>query len=493
MEGSLKRGPIAEPVELRGVVWAIWLAFAVLTLSATGPDPDLWGHLRFGLDWWNTFSLPLTDPYSFTQDRPWINHEWLSEAAMGAAYLAGGVTGLIVLKMFIIGASLAVLYRRLRGATPLVIAVALSLAIVGVLPISLTIRPQLWSVLGLACVASLLDRSAAPSSGRMLLCALLFALWANLHGGWITGATVLAAYSGIRTIRAWRDAYRWLGLLGAGLGATLVNPYGVGLWRFLASTVRASRPDITEWQPMGLDSPVLLWVPIATTAILVVLLNRRPETRPPVAVSVALVILLVAALRVHRVAPLMGPAGLVFLAPSIRQAWGSVGRLRAPNIQAARVLWVPVVVAALAVARPVTTSLVCLRIEKEWAPDLTMAPALRGLSGKLVTTFDWGEYSIWHFGPALRVSIDGRRETVYSNSVIQLHRRFERGEAEALEQVRELDPDYVWLPASRTSVKRWLAANGYRIDAESSASFLAVRTDHPPIQKVDRPMPACFP
>ncbi len=35
--------------------------------------------------------------------------------------------------------------------------------------------------------------------------------------------------------------------------ATLVNPYGWQLWGFIASTVRLSRADITEWQPIWRD------------------------------------------------------------------------------------------------------------------------------------------------------------------------------------------------------------------------------------------------
>ena len=37
------------------------------------------------------------------------------------------------------------------------------------------------------------------------------------------------------------------------------------------------------------------------------------------------------------------------------------------------------------------------------------------LRGRMVTYFDWGEYAIWHLSPRVRVSLDGRRETVYSD------------------------------------------------------------------------------
>ena len=493
MEVPLNADPASETPAIRGIVWTVWAAFAAIALSASRADPDLWGHLRFGLDWWNSFTLPLIDPYSFTQDRPWINHEWLSEAAMGAAYLAAGVSGLVLLKIAVVGATLALLYSRLRGATSVGAALILGLAIAGVLPISVTVRPQLWSVLCLAALAALLDTPAAPRAGRIAAGAALFAVWANLHGGWITGAALLVAFCAVRLAQNRDAAPRWLAMIAVPIGATLLNPYGIGLWRFLASTVRASRPDITEWQPMGFDSPLILWVPIVAALVLAGLLSRQPAARPPLAVWTALGLLAVLAIRVHRVAPLMGPAALVLLAPYLTRAWGHVGRLRVHNRQAARVLWIPALVALAAVAPPTAASLTCLPVRGTWAPDVAVAETLKGLTGTLVTTFNWGQYAIWHFGPALRVSIDGRRETVYSDAILQLHRRFERGEPAALEEMRRRAPHYVWLPGSRVEVRNWLAAHGYRIDVSSDASFVAVRQDLPALSAVAYVTSTCFP
>ena len=68
-------------------------------LAGTSADADLWGHLTFGRDIVRTHAVGATDPYSFTSDRPWVNHEWLAEAIMWIFYAAGGGAGLIVLKL----------------------------------------------------------------------------------------------------------------------------------------------------------------------------------------------------------------------------------------------------------------------------------------------------------------------------------------------------------------------------------------------------------
>ena len=159
-----------RPVELTWQIWLPWLALASILLTATRTDPDLWGHVRFGLDWLRTRALPSIDPYSFTQDKPWVNHEWLSEAAMGAAFALAGTAGLVLLKTAVVAGTAFVVWRRLAGASPLVRAAVTTLAVVGALPLTTTVRPQIWSLLGLALLVPILDdrrpREADPAAPR---------------------------------------------------------------------------------------------------------------------------------------------------------------------------------------------------------------------------------------------------------------------------------------------------------------------------------------
>lgn len=493
-EPSRTRGAGARPapIELRWQIIIPWLALSGILLTATRADPDLWGHLRFGLDWLRTGTLPSTDPYSFTQDKPWVNHEWLSEVVTAAAYSVAGIAGLVLLKAAVIGAALAIVWRRLRGATPIVTVSVVTAALVGVLPLSATVRPQIWSVLALVLLAVLL-RPEAPSWRRIAASAFLFAAWANLHGGWITGGGVLGLYIALRVIRAPKDASRWLTLGVASLAATLVNPYGPGLWTFLTTTVRTSRPDISEWAAFSFSEPPLMWVSILAPSLALALLFRRRETRPPIEITATVLLMLAAGLRVSRVAPLICPAALTLLAPGIVRAWGTRGRLTVPSRPAAAILLIPAAFALLTTRAPLARVLTCLPINDAWAPDRDAAAQLRGLRGRLWTTFNWGEYAIWHLGPGLRVSVDGRRETVYSDNVLEWTRAVERGDAEAIRRLTSLGTEYVWLPISRSAARAALRQNGYRVDFQTDASFIAVRAGVPRLTSSASAFPPCFP
>jgi hypothetical protein len=474
-------------------VWCVAAAIALLLAVPTRTDPDLWGHVRFGLDWLHSHRLPSTDPYSFTQDRPWINHEWLSEIASGAAFAIAGSAGLVLLKGAVVVCTMILVAHRLRGASPILASALVLLSAAAALPVTATVRPQIWSLLCLTILILILD-SRVPFRRRLIWLALLFATWANLHGGWITGYGALAIYTSVAWLfRRTTSAHTVATVLVAGT-ATLLNPYGVGLWRFLASTVRAARPDISEWQPFSIHEPAIMWVAVLLPIVVLAALAANKKTRPRPELVATSVVLIAAGLRVSRVAPLICPAVIAALGPTITAAWGEMGRLRVRSRAGALILLTPAIPLWVSASAWATQDVRCIPIRDTWMPDMVAAQYLEGTKGRLWVAFDWGEYAIWHFGPALRVSIDGRRETVYSNDLVTLHRDFDRGTSAARAGFLRLDPDYVWLRRGDGSTRDWLTAHGYRIRVQTSDSFVAMRANvAAPASSGRKPLSSCFP
>src|SRR2546427_1899641 len=96
------------------------------------PDVDLWGHTLFGGDIVHSRAIPAADSYAFTSDLPWVNHERLSEVCMYGAYALGGGSGLVALRLVLLGTLLWTSLRTLRreggsGDSSLVIVLVLGL------------------------------------------------------------------------------------------------------------------------------------------------------------------------------------------------------------------------------------------------------------------------------------------------------------------------------------------------------------------------------
>jgi hypothetical protein len=491
---------------------ALILVFALSTLTWT--DTDLWGHTRFGLDILRDHELPSDDPYSFTQDKPWVNHEWLSELQMGLAYAAGGPTGLALLKGTLTFIALVLMWGTLRGVDVAPRIVIFAIAAMSTVPVTRTLRPQAWSLMLLVMLCRILieDRQRL----RWVIPVLL-AIWANLHGGWIVGFGILVVWT-ICDLVTWgrgdssvspQTAVAVAALSGL---ATLATPYGWELWEFLLETVRMGR-DITEWRPLWRQPPPD-WVPWIVAVAIAIWCLRRPQ-RYRLHVAGVIAMLAFSSARVMRIAPLFVACATVLLSPWFRARFPArAGRLPAvaptgarglPAVapagakagdqrMAAAGLFVAALVAAAFVG---SKSLTCVRTEGTWIPDAEAASVLEHAPpGRLVTFFNWGEYALWHFGPRLRVSMDGRRETVYTDTRLLEHDAIVRGTDLAFPTLAGWNAEYVWLPTRSSATRAWLLANGYRLEKETPRSFVAVRKDLPVLTGATEHSPqgpTCFP
>jgi hypothetical protein len=479
---------------------ALWGFIAVL-VTHTAADADLWGHLRFGLDMFETGELHSSDPYSFTSDRPWINHEWLAEVLMAAVYIPLGSPGLILLKLVFIGviASLLFVIARQEGANPVARDIFIAMAVFVTYTRTQVVRPQLFSV-ALFCVVLYLLREC--DRGRMRLLWLLpfcFVAWVNLHGGWLVGLGALGVWLAGEAWRRRKAAeiavLAVVGVLSA--GATLLNPYGYGLWNFLAETVRPERPDITDWKPLlELPAGILLIEAVLPIAAMAALWRARRCGRIGLRDCAVLTLLAAATVRVGRVDAFLQAAIAILLAGPLIRMLNEL-EVRVPLLL--RRGSAPVGVVALLLFAYLSVTVVqnvrAVRIQGDWLPDPAAAMFLRDTrpGARVLTWFDWGEYGLWHLSPAaIRISMDGRRETVYSEQVIGDHNRFYEGHPEMVDYPDRIGADHVWLP-SRFRMVHLLTERGWIRLLDTGTSVVLAREGTPVHYRAVMSTPATFP
>src|SRR3954469_14876247 len=209
------------------------------------------------------------DPFStISQGGTWLNQQWLSELAFFRISEVFGPTGLTVLYAVLITAPLALLlWLCRRKGWPMLVAVA-AFYFPGVLAV---VHPRAagFTVLIFTLLVALLyvvwrERGGTTADRRHgwwapLAILALFALWANLHGGFIAGFLLL----GLATIGLAID--RWRGVPGAvplsrvaalavvavlaAATVTVSTPLGAAIWDYLLSFQnQAISLASTEWQ-----------------------------------------------------------------------------------------------------------------------------------------------------------------------------------------------------------------------------------------------------
>ncbi len=155
-----------------------------------------------------------------------------------------------------------------------------------------------------------------------------------------------------------------------------------------------------------------------------------------------------AGITVARIAYLAVPVTLLLIAPVAAARWPRhMWEWRAHSRAAAGVIVVPLLVIASLVVPMVRATFTCVPIGDQ---DPAGAARLHKIqaSGRLAVWFDWGQYAIWHLSPRLRVSWDGRRETVYSEAAQETQKAVAAGLARGDEWLAAEQPEYRLAPGN---------------------------------------------
>src|SRR5271157_1035250 len=246
------------------------LVFIILT--RTPQDADMWWHLRAGQDMWQSKTILLTDTFSYTRfGQPWVNAFWVSEIVFYLLYRLGGFFSFTVVVALIGSVTFYFLFRRMEG-DKFVNAFVVILATLTASPIW-TPRPQIFSFLVVGLLDGWLYKIQKGNKGLLWVLILIFAFWANIHGGWVWGFLLLAAYIAGTALNNLSKENRldssnrefllrlifWSLIAGLALG---LNPNGLSIWRLPFTSGNVSM-KIQEWASPDfhqMEFQPLLWM-----------------------------------------------------------------------------------------------------------------------------------------------------------------------------------------------------------------------------------------
>src|SRR5688572_1261537 len=155
-------------------------------------DGDLASHLALGERMLRDGAIPAHDPLTFSMpDRPFVAHSWLGTLVLTLAYRVGGLPAVTVFATAVLALaySLVALFLRRRGLDGrVVVAAAFTAVLLGTM--HWLARPHIFTVLAAVILLHILEAERP----RVWMFAALFAVWANLHGGFLFGLMLIGAY-----------------------------------------------------------------------------------------------------------------------------------------------------------------------------------------------------------------------------------------------------------------------------------------------------------
>jgi hypothetical protein len=291
-----------------GQLWTFLAVFlpALAALLVPMPAVDLAYQLRAGAEMLAGHRIPDADTWTFTvAGTPWLDQQWGAQVLLTGVFDVLGWTGLALLRALLVGVTFWLLLGTVRSAWSIASvraggsAVASSartatLVTIGFFIVAmpaLALRPQLFAiVLFAATLRILVERSRHPR--RLWLIPLMAIAWANLHGSFPL-VVVLVALAWLDEVALFRVPpppghpvpplrRRLLGSSGlaiiaaASAAATLVNPFGLDVWAYIANLARdpAITSEVSEWQPPNPLDPAGLIFYVSLAIVLGVVFFR---------------------------------------------------------------------------------------------------------------------------------------------------------------------------------------------------------------------------
>jgi hypothetical protein len=285
-----------------------------------------------------TGHIPARSIVSYTAvNEPLVAHAWLSEVIFASLFSIGGLALLTVATGILVAATHAsiALFLRNRGADP---RWALGAAFIS-LAVSSThwlTRPHMFSIAGAALTLFLLE---TKSRKRLALFAVLFAVWANLHGGWLFGLLMIAIYVTGNLAEAALARERraeWMQLARGNAAAlaiaslvTLLNPFGLALHREVLSGATSATLAKQMGEFMSPDFQAAAPLPFLAALLVSVALLAVLKKRMPLPHLILVVVSLFLALRSFRNMALFGVSAWPLIALHASNAWPA-GRRKFP-------------------------------------------------------------------------------------------------------------------------------------------------------------------
>jgi hypothetical protein len=440
-----------------------------------------------------------------------VPYEWGSEVLYTLAHRIAGLPGVILLMGIALAAAYALLYWLMVkvGMDPL-LAMLTSLAAAAAGSFHWLARPHVFSYAAVVGLMALLEvtsresRVARPVTRdpRLLLVLALFAIWANLHAGFLFGLVLIGMYLVGDVLERWvplsavkreprvkRDAL----LLVAALVGTCINPSGPGVIVHVASYFQKGwLVDITnEMQSpdfhavVGRSFLLLLLICLAVLASS----GRRPSWQHLIVFLGSTAFALESKRHIALWALTGFPLVMLHASPWWRSvSWKPFARSRDGMARGAQLahagLWSLGAAAILATVVARGGSLGGIRLMpnhfdlKAFPVRVVERARAAGVQGRMFNDFAQGGYILYAW-PEQKVFIDGQSD-FYGVPLNQLYMSIRNAEPGWIRRLDSLGVDLVLIPSHTRLASAMAESSGWKLADSADGSVRFARTPRSP-------------
>jgi|Deesub1362A_J573_1020465.scaffolds.fasta_scaffold00537_17 hypothetical protein len=393
------------------VIFIFFLIFTSIPLW----DPDFWWHINTGRYILDHRALPDEDPFTFTtmegqtlRKTGILKGYWLSQIILYLIYWAGGVSGVILLRSFILILSLLLIYHFfLRKADPYFRLFCIVLT--GSIFIYFTgERPQTLIFPLVILMFATLERHGHKGGKSILFLPFIIFLWSNMHGSVLFAIGIIIIYILATLVESFikyptkKDTRLFVVIcLIAILTYLILSPVGIkqiiGFYQFQPSLLQRNSIEFASPIKAFLDYGQYLpyyWVSLIVIVSLIILAIKR-LTIPTIMVMISTITL-----------SLISARYMVFFILSTPLLFSQLnaGRDRISLL----LRWSVLTLSVIILTTLVTSYLHPFNFRIRSTYPIDTVERLRDVEGlRIFTHLEWGGFVGYHI-PGSKVFIDGR-------------------------------------------------------------------------------------
>ncbi|TFH35573.1 MAG: hypothetical protein E4G99_07000 [Anaerolineales bacterium] len=416
-------------------------------------DSDTWWHLRAGAEILEGRRILTEDPFSFTRfQQPWHYPGWLAQLILYGMYQAMGFAGLNLITALMVAVAFMWVWPFMEG--PVLLRSALILLAAATSGVYWSARPQILSFALSGLFIFLLERERIGRRLPIWIYFLVMAFWANVHGGFVIGFILIAAYLGgecfllagriLSSPSQWRFHFnlskpmlaRFLWIILVSIIGLSVNPLGPSMvfYPFKTISIGVLREYIQEWQSpdfhmLGVQ-PFLAMLFLAFVSFGAA--EKRSHPRDYLLVLGLAFMSFWAArnIAIFALAAILPISRAIASLPHLKRPWRGSSQDFSPRLQAGinTIFAILLLAAALAkISIPANNGLNQESVSEAFPSGAIAYLATEVRPAPIFNSYNWGSYLISELYPDYRSVVDGRTD-LFDDEILEQYLIAWRGE-----------------------------------------------------------------
>ncbi len=215
-------------------------------------DMDFWARIIQGNAFWSLGHILKQDPFSYTQTHLWLDHEWGSSVIFSFIQNHFGYLGITLFRTLLVSSIFFFIFETIKlreeKQNTLLNLAYLFAGAFAIQTITMScLRCHFFTFFFFTLFLYILEYARKHSKYKLLyILPFLMVIWANMHGGCVSGLGLLFIYTIGEYINK-KEFKPYLKTLLACIGALFINPYGFDYVKFIFMATTMERPFVTEW------------------------------------------------------------------------------------------------------------------------------------------------------------------------------------------------------------------------------------------------------